>query len=230
LYLATCYWNNAGIWFNDREKDQSDVIYQIHNWYHFLWLCGDHICEQHVHNLDVCNWVFGEHPITAAGVGGRSQRPTGEAASKGNIWDHFAIEYTYKSGKKMMSFCRHQPGTWNPVEEHIYGSKGTCKMRDGLWEINGKKCASDSGPERYVQEHIDLIQSIRSGKLLNELQAVTESTMTAIMGRMAAYTNTELTWEQAVNSKLDTFPKNLTAGMALPVAPVPEAGRNSKFS
>jgi myo-inositol 2-dehydrogenase / D-chiro-inositol 1-dehydrogenase len=230
IVSARCYWNGDGIWFNDRKDGMSDVAYQIANWYHFLWVCGDHIVEQHVHNLDVINWVLKSHPIKAYGMGGRlgggKHRPDGDPAVVGHIFDHFAVEYEYPNGVRAFSFCRHQPGTWGSVSEAVQGTKGWSQVN--AYTIDGKPVGEDTNISAYEQEHIDLIQSIRAGKPLNELQAVTESTMTAIMGRMATYTGKALTWDQALNSKEDTFPKDLTWDMQLPAPALPVPGK-TKF-
>ncbi|HEY8506660.1 MAG TPA: gfo/Idh/MocA family oxidoreductase, partial [Gemmataceae bacterium] len=223
-----CYWNGPGIWFRKREPGMSDVAYQIHNWYHFLWLCGDHIVEQHVHNLDVINWVLQAHPLRARGMGGRTEvggnsgRYPGDPKEVGHIFDHFAVELEYPDGVFCLSECRHIPGCWNRVGEDVFGTKGMAVVDE--YRINGKQVASE-GVNPYVQEHTDLIASIRGGKPINELKQVAESTLTAILGRMATYTGKEVTWEQALNSKLDTFPQNLTWEMSLDVPPVPVPGK-----
>jgi len=228
IVAGNVYWNNTNsIWFRPRKEGMSDVEYQIHNWYHFNWLCGDHICEQHVHNLDVANWVMGAHPTRCVGMGGRV-RPCTDPNVDGQIFDHFAIEYEYPKGVIINSYCR-QINNCNPgnVSEHFVGTKGVCKMHDGGWEINGEDAAKN-GIVPYVQEHIDLINSIKSGKPLNELQQVAESTMTAIMGRMAAYGGRGLTWEQAINAKDDTMPTDLKWDGKLEVSAVPYPGK-TKF-
>jgi predicted dehydrogenase len=226
IVAARVYWNNSGsIWFHPRQRDVSDVAYQLRNWYHFNWLCGDHIVEQHVHNLDVANWVLGQHPKRCVGMGGRI-RPCKDPNVDGHIFDHFAIEYEYDNGLIVQSYCR-QIDNCNPgnISEVFIGTKGTCVMYDGQWTINGKEVATDSPINRYVQEHIDLVESIRKGKPLNELQNVAESTMTAIMGRMSAYTGQALTWERAMKSKEDTMPTELSMDMQLSVSPLPYPGK-----
>jgi predicted dehydrogenase len=241
ITAATAYWNNNGIWFRDRKELQdrkkfsenpSDLAYQIHNWYHFGWLCGDHIVEQHVHNLDVVNWAKQAHPVSCWGMGGRlnlggnSNRRPGEPEVVGNIFDHFAVEYVYPDGAMMHSYCRHFDGPGN-VSEGLVGTKGICRTEDRKeYSISGKPvfdAANDNAP--YVQEHVDLIAAIREGKRVNELKQVAESTLTAIMGRMATYTGRMVTWEQALNSKEDSFPTDLQWDMALKVAPVSVPGK-----
>ena len=231
-----CAWNNSGIWFNKREANVTDVVYQLKNWYHFVWLCGDHIVEQHVHNLDVINWFIGQHPVRATGMGGRigghAARPNGESKEVGNIFDHFAVEYEYGNKVEIASYCRHYPGPGD-VSEMVVGTKGTIRTASGgFFTINGKEIYSaeqdnkDTSP--YVLEHVDMINSIKAGKPLNELQSVAESTMTAIMGRMSTYTGESLTWDKALASKLDTMPANLSLEMALAVPPVSVPGK-TKF-
>ena len=224
---ARCSWNGQGIWFHERDPQWSDVEYQLRNWYHFLWVCGDHIVEQHVHNLDVCNWVMGGPPAKATGMGGRAQvggntgRKPGDPNAVGNIWDHFAVEYEYPNGVRMFSYCRHLPGK-EDVSETVIGSKGVFSTERGGYKIDGKPCASDD-ISAYVQEHIDLLNSIRAGRPLNELKQVTDSTFTAVLGRNASYACRELEWNTALASSEDTMPKDLAMDMKLTVsrAPVP---------
>jgi myo-inositol 2-dehydrogenase / D-chiro-inositol 1-dehydrogenase len=225
IVAMRCYWNNSGIWFHERQKGMSDVVYQLYNWYHFLWICGDHIVEQHVHNLDVCNWAMKAHPVRCDGAGGRTPgnpcRPTGPPEDAGQIFDNFSIDYEYPGGVHMYSSCRHLPPCKSNVSETIVGTKGTCHA--DRFTINGKRVAFESDKRRgdYTQEHTDLIESIRSGKPINELQNVTESTLTAIMGRTSAYTGKAVTWDEALNSPEDTFPKTLDLNGKLAVSPVP---------
>lgn len=232
IVAMRCYWNNEGIWFrNRRELSQhgipdSDLAFQLHNWYHFVWTCGDHICEQHVHNLDVCNWAMGnKHPIRANGNGSRITRPVGEPKDAGNIFDNFAIDFEYEGGVHMFSMCRHIPGSTSNVSEALVGTKGTC--RPDQYSINGKRLVKARGTDPYVQEHTDLIESIRENKPLNELKNVAESTMTAILGRTAAYTGKLVTWDQALNSQKDTMPAKLSWDMSLPVDEVAMPGKTT---
>jgi predicted dehydrogenase len=227
------YWNGHGIWFRPRTPEMNDVTYQLNNWYHFLWLCGDHIVEQHVHNLDVANWVMKGHPEKADGAGGRTpgnpSRKSGPPEEVGNIYDNFSIDYEYPGGVHTYSSCRHLPECTSNVSEAVVGTKGVADLHDGSWKINGKTVFSrqrnQAAISPYVQEHIDLIAHIRGGKPINELKTVAESTLTAIMGRMAAYTGKTVTWEKALNSKLNTFPDHLTWESSLPVDPVPAPGK-----
>jgi predicted dehydrogenase len=218
---ARCYWNQGALWNKPRETAWSDVEWQLRNWLYFTWLSGDHICEQHVHNLDVVNWALQAHPERAVGMGGRQVRTD---PAYGHIYDHFAIDYEYPKGVHVLSMSRQIPKTENNVSEAVVGTKGS-------WTSNGHRFeGGDGGRVRvrnevnpYVQEHTDLIESIRSGSPLNELRTVAESTLTAIMGRMSAYTGQAVTWEQAMNSKLDLMPRTLAWG-PMPVPPVATPG------
>jgi predicted dehydrogenase len=220
---ARCSWNDTGIWFRDRSPNMPDATYQINNWYHFLWLCGDHICEQHVHNLDVINWVMNDHPVKAVGMGGRTVRKVGDPNEVGNIWDHYAVEYEYKNGTKLFSYCRHIDNEKHEkdVSETVFGTKGVCKVNKYL--LNGQQVGDDN-EDAYVQEHIDLLNSIRAGKPLNELKNVTESTFTAILGRNASYACRTLTWDEALKANDETMPKGLTMESKLSVKAAPTPG------
>jgi predicted dehydrogenase len=234
LVSLRCFWNQGPIWFRSRdqvrEHTDSDLAYQLHNWYHFLWVCGDHICEQHVHNLDVCNWAMHSHPERVFGVGGRAQLPQGNPNEVGNIFDHFMLDYEYPHGVHMLSMCRQMNGCdgnlkgIGGVSEALVGTKGMCQADAYL--INGKAVA----PRRrqtdpYVQEHTDLIESIQKNQSLNELKNVAESTLTCIMGRMAAYTGKMVTWEQALRTKEDTMPQRLAWDMRLETPPPAQPGK-----
>ena len=223
ITAARCYWNQGGLWVNERKSEWSDMENQLRNWLYYTWLSGDHIVEQHVHNLDVVNWAMGGHPIKAMGMGGRQVRT---APQYGHIFDHFAIEYEYPSGAFLQSMCRQIDNCAGRVEEAIHGSEGRMRTHSGHAEIIGRnewRFESDN-PNPYVQEHVDLIASIRDGAGLNEAQTVAEATLTAIMGRMSAYTGKEVTWEQALNSKEDLAPSAYEFG-PLPTPPVATPGR-----
>ena len=225
IVSARCSWNGSEPWFKARKPGQSDVEYQLMNWYHFVWLCGDHIVEQHVHNLDVINWAMKGHPLKAVGYGGRIGRRAGTPAAVGHIYDLFSIEYEYAGGVPMHSYCSHVPGTTQDVSETIYGTKGHSRVSSyqiGKETIH-KKDRNELSP--YVQEHIDLIQSIKAGKPHNELQAVAESTLTAVLGRMAVYSGKVVTWDDALNSTIDTMPKGLDLKAALTVPAVAVPGK-----
>jgi predicted dehydrogenase len=221
VVAARAYWNQGPIWVHPKEEAWTDMEWQLRNWYYFTWLCGDHIVEQHVHNIDVVNWALGAHPVRAVGVGGRQVRTD---PVYGNIYDHFAVDYEYENGCRLMSMCRQIPNCENNVSEALIGTKGFCQANkytiagEKSWRLDGK----DNLP--YVQEHADLIASIRNNQPINELKNVAESTMTAIMGRMAAYTGQAVAWEEALNSGEDLMPAKLEWG-PLAVAPVAVPGR-----
>ncbi len=219
---ARCSWNGGEPWFRERKDGTSDMEYQLNNWYHFLWLCGDHIVEQHVHNLDVINWVMKGHPTKVVGQGGRLTRKPGNPNTVGHIYDLFALEYEYAGGIPMYSMCSHVKNTTGDVSETVYGSKGVCKVN--RYQISGKTVSRPGKERPYVQEHIDLIKSIRDNKPLNELQGVAESTLTAIMGRMAAYSGEVVTWDAALNSTETLMPAKLDIKDSLEAAPVPRPG------
>ncbi len=225
IVSARAYWNQGALWTKPRQPGWSDVEWQMRNWLYFTWLSGDHIVEQHVHNLDVVNWAMGAHPVRAMGMGGRQSRISPEY---GCCFDHFAVDYEYANGAHMLSMCRQIPDCANRVAETIVGTKGSCELDSGArrYEITGGGAYRFSGAETnpYVQEHTDLIASIRSGKPLNEVQAVAESTLTAIMGRLSAYTGKAVTWDEALQSSDSIVPANLAFG-PMPVAPVPRPGQ-----
>jgi predicted dehydrogenase len=217
------YWNGQDIWWKKREPNMTDMEYQVHNWYHHVWLCGDQICEQHIHNLDVANWVMNAHPISALGMGGRQVRD--RLGQVGEIWDHFAIEYEYPNGGRVMSMCRHWPKSDGNVSEFAIGTKGTSNPGGWVQPFGGQKKSFKNEKSGYVQEHIDLIKSIKDGKPLNEARQVAESTLTAIMGRMSAYTGKRVSWDFAMNeSKLRLVPENITRDTKPPEVVVPQPG------
>ncbi len=223
---ARCYWNQGGLWMKPRESSWTDMEWQLRNWLYFSWLSGDHICEQHVHNLDVVNWAVGAHPVRAVGMGGRQVRTGPEY---GQIFDHFAVDYEYPNGVHSLSMCRQIAGCENNVSEAVVGTKGRWQSQGHRIEGETKwryRSMNERGREvdPYSQEHIDLIASIREGKPLNELRTVAESTLTAIMGRMSAYTGKAVTWDEALQSKLNLMPEKLLLG-DLKVAPVPVPGQ-----
>ncbi|MGE3313683.1 MAG: Gfo/Idh/MocA family protein [Planctomycetaceae bacterium] len=213
------YWNQGGLWEPRRTRDQvkTEMEYQMRAWYYFTWLCGDHIVEQHIHNLDVGNWVKGAYPTLARGMGGREVRTEKRF---GEIYDHHAVEYMYEDGSWMFSQCRQIPANWNSVTEHAIGTKGVADIsasiigkkialndvgsttvKDVSWKYTGKKA------DPYQVEHDDLFAAIRNNVSFNEGANGAYSTLTAIMGRMATYSGKPVTWEQALNSQLDLMPE-----------------------
>ncbi len=215
------YWNQGAIWAVKRKPEWSDTEYQLRNWYHFVWLCGDHIVEQHVHNLDVACWALGAHPVRCVGMGGRQVISEPE---RGQSYDHFAVDYEFPNEVHVMSMCRQIEGAESNVSETIVGSKGQFRSNGYRFTGPNKARVRARGINPYVQEHIDLLESITSGRPLNELQQVAESTLVAIMGRMSAYTGKAVTWDQALNSQLDTFPKTLDMKGSMEEPPIPKPG------
>ena len=225
------YWMQEGLWVKPRQPTWSDMEWQVRNWLYFTWLSGDHIVEQHMHQHDVANWVMQATPRLCIGMGGRVARVHPQY---GHIYDHFAVEYEYPNGAKVTSMCRQIDGTYKRIGEHVVGTKGTAIPENRIMEY-GKKAPAYryQAPEvedeqidqlnPYVIEHKDLIKSIRDGKPLNEAKTAAESSLTAIMGRMAAYTGQAITWDAAMKSPIDLFPKELKFG-DLPVPPVAVPG------
>jgi len=222
IVTARVYWNGSEIWAHKRKPGWSDTEYQVRNWYHFLWLCGDHITEQHVHNLDVACWAIGAHPVKSVGMGGRQAISEPE---RGQSYDHFAVDYEFPNGVHVLSMCRQIGGCANDVSETIVGTNG--QWHSGGYRFSGRYKSRVRVPNEvnpYVQEHMDLLESITTHKPVNELKQVAESTLTAILGRTSAYTGKEVTWDQALHSKLDTFPKKLDMSGPMEEPPFPRPG------
>jgi predicted dehydrogenase len=232
IVSGQCYWNMGALWVEraaqnwaDRTaKGWSDMEWQVRNWLFTGWCSGDHIVEQHVHNLDVMNWALGAHPESCVGMGGRAARVEPQY---GNVYDHFAVEYVYPSGARVLSMCRQTAGAAENVSERVVGTSGFSWTDGSDGYIKGAKPYENeqASPNPYVQEHVDLIASIKAGKPLNEGRQVAESTLTAIMGRMSAYTGRQLSWDWVMNaSKLDLAPATLAFGFA-PALEVPVPGK-----
>jgi predicted dehydrogenase len=221
------YYNTGATWSYARQPGQSDAEWQIRNWKYFDWLSGDHIVEQHVHTVDVMCWVLGGPPAGAVGVGGRQVRVGPE---HGNIYDHFGVDYEYGSGLHVLSLCRQMADTAPQVGAYFVGTKGEADVYGGVirgaraWSFEDEFGERPSIARAYVQEHADLIESIRAGEPLNEARQVAESTLAAILGREAAYTGKALRWEEMVGSDLDLAPPRIEFG-PLPVRPVPLPGK-----
>ena len=228
IMLTKVYWNGGGVWVRSRADFEkayghkpSEMEYQVNNWYYFNWLCGDHICEQHIHNLDVSNWLKDAYPVEASGMGGRQVR-TGK--DHGQIFDHHFLDYTYADGTTMMSQCRHIVGCSNKVDEYAVGTKG--KAHIGGYKIEGAEKWKFKGksPNPYQQEHDDLFAAIRKGDAYSEADNGAYSTLTSIMGRMATYSGKKVKWEEALNSQIDLSPSSYDFAATPPV--VPDANGN----
>ena len=224
---ARCYWNQGSLWHDPRTPGMRDLEWQIRNWLYFTWLSGDHICEQHVHNLDVMNWALQAHPTRCVGMGGRQVRTGPEF---GNIFDHFAVEYEYPNDVHVQSMCRQIPGCENNVSESVTGTRGSWASSnyritgENPWSFNRRNQAET---DPYQKEHDVLLSCIREGKKINNLRYVAESTLTAIMGRMSTYTGRAVTWQQALESTQTLMPPNLAWNMTLPVPPVAMPGQRA---
>ncbi|AWW32919.1 dehydrogenase [Echinicola strongylocentroti] len=206
------YWNGGGVWTRARTPEQTEMEYQMRNWYYFNWLCGDHISEQHVHNIDIANWVKGGYPVKAEGTGGRMVR-TG--LDTGEIFDHHTVRFTYADGTVIDSECRHFPGAFNKVDEAFTGTKGRAYMNAGnvgkLTALNGNSLYDHDGKDNinpYQQEHNKLFAAIIKGEYAYEdATRSAMSTMTSILGRNATYSGKEISWDEAFNSKIDLMPE-----------------------
>jgi predicted dehydrogenase len=231
IVSANAYWNGAKLWHKDHVKEWSEMEYMIRDWVNWCWLSGDHIVEQHVHNLDVVNWFTGSHPVKAVGVGSRQRRVTGDQ------FDNFSIDYTFGNGMHVHSMCRQINGCDSNVSERIQGTLGYTNCENTIFDLAGKevwkyqypldkdgKPSQDELKDAYVQEHIDLIKAIRTGKPINEAENTAVSTLTAIMGRVAAYTGKIVTWDEMMNSDMKLGPKVFTFGPVDVPKTVPVAG------
>ncbi len=221
IVAGNSYYNANELWFHARKPEWTDAEYQIRNWLYYTWLSGDHIVEQNVHRIDVMNWVMKGPPVAAYGMGGRQVRTN---PNYGNVYDHFAVEYEYAGGVKVVNTCRQQDGTEARVTEYFAGTKGTAQPAEGKVGST-EKIKKENWGDAYVREHKDLIDSINAGKPLNEGKQIAESTLTAIMGRMSAYTGKRVTWEQAMKSTLDLWPKTTLEFGPMAVPPVPQPGK-----
>ncbi len=218
---AQAWWHNDGVWVRKRQYQQTEMEYQMRNWYYFNWLCGDHINEQHCHNIDVVNWFKQGYPVKAQGLGGREVR---KGKDHGEIFDHHYVEFTYADGSIMNSQCRHIPGTMSKVDELLIGTKG--KIFCGAGTITDHKGKSiyqfDRKTENnpYQVEHDELFEAIAKGQYkLDDADHGAKSTMTAILGRMATYSGQVIDWDKALNSGIDIMPKTLDWNALPPVLP-----------
>lgn len=218
---AQAWWNNDGVWVNPRKYNQTEMEYQMRNWYYFNWLCGDHIAEQHIHNIDVVNWFKGSYPVKAQGMGGRQVR---KGKDHGEIYDHHYVEFHYADGSILNSQCRHIPGTMSKVDELLTGTKGkifcgaaTIKDFAGnvLFQFDTKK---ENNP--YQTEHDELFAAIAKGEYkFADTENGAKSTMTSIMGRMATYSGQVMEWDKVLASGISIMPKTFDWNAMPPVVP-----------
>src|ERR1043166_2207737 len=215
LVSLRAYWVNTGPIWHRGDNGATDLEKQIRNWYHYIWLCGDHICEQHVHDLDVANWLMQDHPVKCWGMGARQQLE----GQSGEIWDNFAVEYEYRNGVKLHAYCGQIKRSWSSVSEAADGAAGRAELHDGRNFLKMKDGKTWRPPavkldNGYVNEHRDLIQAILDDKALNEAAQVADSTLTAIMGREEAYSGAEVEWAAMRRSNFAYGPEKLYTNCA----------------
>jgi myo-inositol 2-dehydrogenase / D-chiro-inositol 1-dehydrogenase len=201
---ATAHWNQGAWWNRTKRANESDMEYNIRNWFNIKWLSGDHFLDQGIHNIDIATWFTGMIPTTAVGYGGRARRLTGD------IFDFFSVDYRYPNNKRMLATARQIDGTDNNVSESVMGTKGVCYLQgrnirienyegEVTWKYDYEQMPVNNP---YVQEHIHLVEAIRTNKNINQLEDLANSTMVAIMGREAAYSGRQITWDEIMASDI----------------------------
>jgi myo-inositol 2-dehydrogenase / D-chiro-inositol 1-dehydrogenase len=230
IIAGQVYWNNDGVWVKDRDPKWTEMEYQMRNWYYFNWLCGDHITEQHIHNIDVFNWAKQGYPVRAQGMGGREVR---NGKEHGEIFDHHYVEFEYADGAVLNSQCRHIPGTMSRVSETLIGTKGRVQTTVGgpnefaIKDLKGNQLwkyrKAEVEPNPYQVEHDELFAAITKGEFkFQDAEFGAKSTMTAIMGRMATYSGQIVTWDEALNSQVDLMPVSLAWDATPKLVPGPD--------
>lgn len=219
---AQAWWNNDGVWVKKRQEGQTEMEYQMRNWYYFVWLCGDHICEQHIHNIDVINWFKNGYPVKAQGMGGREVR---KGKDHGEIFDHHYVEFQYADGSILNSQCRHIPGTMSKVDELMIGTKGSiacgeATIKDSKGKVLYQFDKKSEKDDPYQVEHDELFAAIAKGEYkYADAEMGAKSTMTSILGRLATYSGQIVEWDAALNSGLDLQPKTYDWGALPPIVP-----------
>lgn len=221
IVAAQAYWNNDGVWVNPRKPGMTEMEYQMRNWYYFVWLCGDHITEQHIHNIDVINWAMDGYPVSAQGMGGREVR---KGKDYGEIFDHHYVEFQYGDGTILNSQCRHQKGTMSKVDELLVGTKGKVFFDEArITDLKGKtlyQFDKKNENQPYQAEHDELFAAIANGQYkFWDAERGAKSTMTSILGRMATYSGQVIAWDKAINSGIDLHPQEYSWDAKLPVMP-----------
>lgn len=221
------YFNSAGVWVRPRRPDDTEMQYQVNNWYYFTWLSGDHIVEQHVHDLDVMNWFMqDQHPVQAQGMGGRLVRVGPEY---GEIYDHHAVEFEYPDGTRAYSYCRHMPNTWSSFSEHAHGTGGYTSIEGhgrARLVVDGQDAQQwERGPDGHQLEWDDMLRALLADEDYNEVDSRLLATAMAIMGRMATYSGQVVTWDDVINSDLDLSP----SGYTWEDKPQPEPGEDGIY-
>jgi myo-inositol 2-dehydrogenase/D-chiro-inositol 1-dehydrogenase len=241
IVAARAYWNQSYLWHRLRQKGWTDMEAMLRDWVNWCWLSGDHIVEQHVHNLDVIAWFTGLYPEKAVGMGGRARRLTGDQ------YDFFSVDFAYANGMHNASMCRQVDGCANNVSEYIVGTEGSTNCRNTIYDLDGKVVwkhgmvegqAPDQQPQQteeekpkynpYEEEHVHLVTAIRTKQPINEAENVAKSTLMAIMGRTAAYTGTEVTWDQIMSSEERLGPTEYKMGPVALKAQIPVPGMAPK--
>jgi predicted dehydrogenase len=215
ILAARCYFNVDQLWYRERQEGWSDMEWMVRDWLNWCWLSGDHIVEQHIHNLDTMSMYLGTHPVKAVGFGSRQRRVTG------NQYDNFTVDYEYENGMHLSSMCRQIDGCTNNVSDFLVGTKGSTNCHDTIfnrdgsiaWKFEVKKGEKEPN-SMYDQEQIDLVTAIRTGELVNEAVATAESTLMAVMGRISAYTGKETTWQEMMESDMRLGPTEYVMGPA----------------
>ena len=219
ILFLRCYWNMGNIWTKPRQSGDTELAYQLRNWQYFCYFGGDNITEQHIHNLDICNWVMDGHPVEANGMGGRQGRD--RFPDMGQIYDHHFVEFTYANGVKMFSQCRQMPDCWNQVAEFVHGAEGEADCSGSIrgktdWRFDGAK------PNPYDQEHVDLVRAIRKDEKYNEGWFGATSSMTSVLGRMATYSGKVLQWDEVVEKAPAEVPELVSWDQKMPIMPDPD--------
>ncbi len=235
IVSANCYWNQNQLWYRNPRPEWSEMEYMVRDWVNWTWLSGDHIVEQHVHNIDVINWFSEKHPTKAVGFGSRHRRVTGDQ------YDNFSIDFEYDNGMHLHSMSRQIDGCASNVSENVAGTKGYSNCRNKIFDSKGEviweyKYPQVEGEEKndrvkvspYVQEHIDLVKAIRENKPYVEAENTAVSTMCAIMGRMSAYSGKEVTWDEVMNSDLRLGPDTYSLGKVNIDKSIPVPGEGKK--
>jgi predicted dehydrogenase len=205
-------WNTGSHWYRTKKTEWTDMEWMIRDWGNWIWLSGDHIVEQHVHNIDVFNWFSGRKPVKASGMGAHQHRNTGDQ------YDMFSVDFVYEDGIHVHSICRQIDGCSNNIYEFIQGTKGSWSNREGIKDLDGnviwkydkeKEKSTFGQTSAFVLEHVNWVNHIRHKQPVNQAEETAISTLTAIMGRMSAYTGQDLTWDQALTADLDLLPSDL---------------------
>ncbi len=221
IVSAQAWWNNDGVWVNPRKPGMTEMEYQMRNWYYFNWLCGDHITEQHVHNIDVINWAMEDYPSIAQGMGGREVR---KGKDYGEIFDHHFVEFQYPNGVVFNSQCRHQKGTMSKVDELIMGTKGKVLFgKAQITDLKGKvlhQFDKKTENQPYQAEHDVLFAAVANGQYkFSDAERGAKSTMTSILGRMATYSGQQIGWDDAINSGISLQPSEYAWDAVMPNLP-----------